>query len=420
MHLPLPLALSLTLVTIAAAKSPAAASNYFPSSSSCFVFSPANWSASNAEPAAKQTWNAGAYFRLTFRTTLPATTVSMHFDVKQYGTWNGTAWSVQNPVPDISYALDGTITDNVAADGPEHDGTIPVVVPGAGRHTLTVWMRNSEQLHRWVAGSTGSNVLRVDGVTMGTGASPIAARPHKRWVLIVGDSITEGIQADNGRDSVLDDYSWLDAQALYSLGYETCISACGYSGWVRPGCADGDVPGYFVVNKSSSGKWVYDDAASRWNKIDGSTSSLDSRGRFSAYGGKGQEPALIFFNYGTNETLSRAGTARMAASVVQCLYALRRAAPHAQIVVAVPFGIENLQVYGPEGPRYAAALQTAVRTYQKQHPSDHRTHLVDLGQQTANALASTVYGAGVHPNMAGHAYLAPLVLQTIERFLSAK
>jgi lysophospholipase L1-like esterase len=266
----------------------------------------------------------------------------------------------------------------------------------------------------------GSNVLKVDGIAFGDGAVPIAGKRQPNWVLIIGDSITEGIQADNGRDNVLYDYSWLDAQALLARGYETGISACGYSGWVRPGCADGDVPGYYVVNKSADGKWVYDDATSRWNKIDGVSSLLDSQGKMSGYGSPNQPPSVIFFNYGTNETLSRAGTARMAASIEQCLPALRKAAPNAEIVVAVPFGIENTQVYGSEGLLYAAALRRAVRNYLKQHPDDRRTHLVDLGANVANALASPIYGAGVHPNMAGHAFLAPLVLQVIERFLPTK
>ncbi len=422
MHLLLPFALGLGLLSAASLPMRAAVTQIYPPTSSCFVFSPANWATHSLQDGvkARQSWNAGAYFRVTFKTETPAVTIALHLGVKQYGTWNGTNWSLLNPIPAISYSLDGLITDDVPADGPTHDGILSISVPTPGSHTLTVWLRNSEQLHRWVRGGTGSNVLQVNGISFGEGAVPLAGKRQSHWVLIVGDSITEGIQADNGRDNVLYDYSWLDAQALFARGYETAISACGYSGWVCTGCADGDVPGYYVVNKGSGGKWVYDDGASRWNKIDGVTSLLDSQGRMSGYGGRNQPPSVIFFNYGTNETLSRAVTARMAASIEQCLPALRKAAPNAEILVAVPFGIESTRVYGSEGLLYAAALRRAVRNYLKQHPDDRRTHLVDLGANVANALASPIYGAGIHPNMAGHAFLAPLVLQVIEQFLPTK
>ncbi len=48
-------------------------------------------------------------------------------------------------------------------------------------------------------------------------------------------------------------------------------NACGWSGWINKGDnPPGDVPGYYVVTNSHNGAGgQYDDAASRWNKIDG-------------------------------------------------------------------------------------------------------------------------------------------------------
>ena len=84
--------------------------------------------------------------------------------------------------------------------------------------------------------------------------------------MIIGDSITEGVGATE-----LAAYSRLLGEALRTQGYGYCVSACGWSGWINRGDnPPGDVPGYYVVTNSGGGKGGrYDDAASRWHKIDG-------------------------------------------------------------------------------------------------------------------------------------------------------
>jgi lysophospholipase L1-like esterase len=39
--------------------------------------------------------------------------------------------------------------------------------------------------------------------------------------------------------------------------------------------------------------------------------------------------------------------------------------------------------------------------------------LIDLGPDAGHAWASPVYGGGVHPNAAGQAYVAPMILEGV-------
>ena len=114
-------------------------------------------------------------------------------------------------------------------------------------------------------------MLRVTGLQVDAGSRPLPATRRAKWGLIVGDSITEGSGATE-----LAPYSHLVGQALWTLGYEYGLSACGWSGWLNRGDnPPGDVPGYYVVSGSANGAGGrYDDAASRWNKLDGNNHSL--------------------------------------------------------------------------------------------------------------------------------------------------
>jgi lysophospholipase L1-like esterase len=104
------------------------------------------------------------------------------------------------------------------------------------------------------------------------------------------------------------------------------------------------------------------------------------------------------------------------ASVTQGLGALRTAAPDAWIFVLVPPGLYSTQIY-PYGPAYVAKLKAGVAAYLGTHHGDKKTVLIDFGPDVSHALASPAYGGGVHPNAAGHAYLAPLVLQAVLSYL---
>lgn len=258
----------------------------------------------------RRTWNNGAWCAWHWTTTSARPTATL---------------LLTNPTPGsaVSYFLDGALTDNVPV--PSSGGITITGLNSPGPHTLTVYTRNSRQDDRW----RGLNSYTVTGLTLDDGATPTPAPPLRPWVLIVGDSITEGIQADDGADNSLRDCAFLVGQGLNAAGFDYAASACGYSGWLRPGDAQGDVPA-------------------------------------------------------------------------------------AQILVLVPSGLADARVY-PNGPAYIAALKAGFTAYHAASPTDRRTVLVDLGPDVA--LASPAYGGGVHPHAAGHAYLAPLVLQALLRRL---
>ena len=372
-------ALLLLLLTVAAAL-PARADVTLPVTSPAARFSPATWA---GDGGSRRTWNNGAWCSWHWTTTSARPTATLLLS-------NPTMGSA------VSYFLDGALTDNVPV--PSSGGITISGLSSPGTHTLTVYTRNSRQDDRW----HGLNSFAVAGLTLDGGAAPLPAPALRPWVLIVGDSITEGIQADDGADDSLRDYAFLVGQGLNTAGLDYTVSACGYSGWIRPGDARSDVPAYFLAPGG----------AGRWNKIDADTSLLDPRGHLSAYGEIGQEPAAVLLDYGVNECLSGSDKPAMSASVLGSLLALRRAAPAALLLVLVPPGLADARVY-PNGPAYHAALRAAFTAYRAAHPADRRTALVDLGPDVAHALASPAYGGGVHPHAAGHAYLAPLVLQAV-------
>ena len=223
--------------------------------------------------------------------------------------------------------------------------------------------------------------------------------------MIIGDSITEGSGATS-----LASYSHLLGQALATQGYEYAISACGYSGWLAQGDKPpGDVPGYYSVSESVDGiGGKYNDSGSRWNKIDGNRHSLlDANGRLSAYGQTGQEPALIFINYGTNDSLRKLNPSDLKASINQSLAALRKSAPDAQIIVLIPFG------------QYCATLlKEAVELRQKANPSDSKIALIDLGAGVARSLTPKDRTFGdLHPNDRGTANFAALLIPQVMNIL---
>ena len=383
-------ALSALLILVASAASPARAEITLGVDSPAAHFSPGNWAgdAGRGGSLYRRTWNNGAWCQ--FRWTTPVE----HPAAKLLIT-NQTKGST------IAYFLDGALTTNVAV---ADKGDIALAgLTGSGNHTLIVYTGTSQQKDRW----EGANTFTVAGLVVDDGSTPLPAEPGRPWVLIIGDSITEGI----GAGSSIGDYAFLVGQGLRPRGYDTCVSACGYSGWIRPGDAGGDVLPYFAVTGG-----VYNEARSRWNKIDSHTSLLDSSGHLSGQGAVGQEPAAILINYIVNETLTKSNLADAQASVTGCLAALRTAAPNAAIIVVMPPGLGDARVY-PGGAPYMAALRDGVAAYQKAAPGDTKVRLLDLGPEVAHALASAPYGGGVHPNAAGHAFQAPLILQAILRHL---
>lgn len=344
-----------------------------------FTFSPGNWSGDQGRGGGgyRQTWNPGAYFRVTWegKATIPPTLL---LDTSTHDPKTGA--------PTLAYCLDGVWSGNVpSAKEISLEGAKP-----EGKHTLTVYLKSSPQMNRWGSpGTSGLNVLRVSGLKVSSGSKPAPETPAKKWALIIGDSITEGVGAYE-----LECYSHLVGEGLRTQGFEYGVSACGWSGWINKGDnPPGDVPGYYAITESVNGAGgKYDDAASRWNKIDANHSLLDANGRISAYGANGQEPTLITINYGTNDAIWKQNPSDVKASMAQALPALRKAAPGTHIVFIIPFGQYK-----------AAEINETVAAYHKAHPDDRKISIIDLGQDTARAIAKKGYWGDLHPNPRAHA-----------------
>ena len=367
-----------------------------PVDSPSYFFSPGNWVGDEGRSGKifRQTWNPGAYFRVSWSSASTNPTAAITMDTSSYP--EGI-----NP-PKISYNLDGIWKIDVPCD---REIRLEGINSRIKQHDLTVILQTSVQTARWGGeGASGSNVMRFTGVQVDEGSILVPTTPLGKWALIIGDSITEG----NGA-TALSSYSYLLAQALRTQGYEYGLSACGYSGWLARGDKPpGDVPGYYSVAGSVNGSGgTYNDAESRWNKIDGNRHSLlDADGRLSAYGGRGQEPALILINYGTNDGLRKSNPSDLKASINQSLEALRKSAPDALIIVLVPFG------------QYCAGmLREAVELRRNANPSDSRISLIDLGPGVARSLTpkdpkERSFG-DLHPNDRGAANFASLLIPQV-------
>ncbi len=368
-----------------------------PVQSPAMVFSPGNWTGDEGRVGNvfRQTWNPGAYFRVTWETSAAKPTAKLLLDISTYPQGF--------KVPQIAYCIDGVWKTKVNCTNEIVIEDIPTI----GRHELTVFLQQSQQLERWGSeGKSPLNVLRVTGLQVDADSKPVAAAPAKKWAWIIGDSITEGIGTTE-----LAVYSHLVGQALQTQGFEYCVSACGWSGWIHRGdTPPGDVPGLYAITNSVNGTGgVHTDALSRWNKIDGNNHSLlDAKGRISGYGQSGEEPTLITINYGTNEAIHKSNPSDTKASMVQSLAVLRKSAPKAKIVVIIPFG-----------QYYVAELKDAVAIHRKNHAGDKSVYIIDLGPEAARGLAvkNSVMG-GLHPNDRGHALFAAKIIPRLMEMLS--
>ena len=380
----------LTLVSVThAADAPGV---IIPVDSPAFVFSPGNWTGDEGRAGKRfrQTWNPGAYFRVSWESKTTNDVPTLLLDTSTYdGSFSP---------PKLACNLDGIWSGDLSC---EKEVPVPGIDSKVKKHVLTVYMKTSAQVKRWgTEGVSGSNVVRIAGLRVEAASKPCVDAARPRWALIVGDSITEGIGANE-----LEGYSHLVGEALQTQGFEYAISACGWSGWLNKGDnPPGDVPGYFVVTSSVNGAGGrYLDSASRWNRIDANHSLLDARGHLSAYGSTDQEPSVIAINYGTNDSLWRSNPSDVQASMAQCLEALRKAAPGAHIFFIIPFG------------QYKAAdIYQVVGAYRAANPKDQRISIIDLGPNAARALTPKKgYWGGLHPNPRAHATFAAQIVAQI-------
>ena len=370
-----------------------------PVDSPAFVFSPGNWVGDSGRGGKlfRQTWNPGAYFRVTWESDTTNTVPTLLLDTS---TYDG---SFSPPV--LACNLDGIWTADLRC---AKEVSVPGMDPKRKTHVLTGYLKTSAQVKRWgTESASGANVVRLTGLRVAAGSAAGADAAQPKWALIVGDSITEGVGAND-----LEGYSHLVGQAFRTLGYEYSLSACGWSGWLHRGDnPPGDVPGYYVISNSVDGAGgQYLDALSRWNKIDSLHSLLDADGRISATGASGQEPSVILINYATNDAIHPTHAGDVRASLAQGLAALRKAAPGAHLFFVIPFGQYKVD-----------EIRATVGAYRAAHPSDKKISVIDLGPDAARALTPKGgYWGGLHPNPRGHATFAAQIIAQVVAALGAE
>jgi hypothetical protein len=359
-------------------------------SSTAFRFSPGNWTGDTGRGGNvwRSTWKPGAYFDFVF-TASSSPTLTINIPTTTTGCY-------------VSYFLNGVLTDNVAATG---NITVTGITASAS-NTLRVILKNSPQSARW---SYGANTLRVTGIALDAGSSVGTAPTYSKWVLVVGDSITEGTAtATGGAADVLYDFSYYLGQALLKAGYDYCTDACGYLGYMTTGDGNGtsgDVPSYY---RTVSGTYQ---PGSLWNRVDSVVSFLDSNNQLSSYGSTGTPPSAIYINLGTNEALQSISTSDLTYSITACITALRAAAPAAAILIQLPFGL----YYSAYASTYPTAIQTGVANYLSANPSDSKVSLLDFGKTISNTVQAGVYiyTDNVHQTSYGHAFVSPLVTESV-------
>ncbi|MFT8718168.1 GDSL-type esterase/lipase family protein [Acetobacter sp.] len=358
-----------------------------------FLFSPGNWygDAGRTGSSWRRTWNVGAYFVFTWTASASPTAV-LHLGPSTTGAY-------------VTLYLNG-VASTVAATG---DITLSNITPSA-ENVLFAILDYTPQQARW---NQGSNNLLVSGLTLdAASASGTSVAGSKGWVKIIGDSITEGIEANNNKNEIVYSYSFQVLQSLRLQGYEVCISACGYSGYLIPGDSTGDVPAYYYVTGSNDGTGgIYTDSQSRWNKIDANVSALDSNSHLSSYGDADTEPAAIAINYLTNEALSGANPSDAQAAMTQAMIAHRAAAPTAWLFMIMPFGFYYSGKYNAS---WLTVFNNAVQAYRAAYPGDNRVTVIDIGSDLSNTIQKNKgwyisSSDDVHPLAPGHALIAPIV-----------
>ena len=385
--------------------------NLVPFSNAAYNFSPGNWYSDSGRNGAnyRATWNIGAYFDFTWNASATPT-----IQIPQFNGSSGVY---------VSYYLNGNLVDNIQIKDPLILGTGQGVVASAS-NKLTMYVRRSASItgQRWsptagvTAGNFGFGNFGINPITLDSGSTPGTSPRGAGWALIVGDSITEGVLTDGAlADNFLHGWSFALGNALRAQGYEYAISACGYSGYLTTGDAtggNGDVPAYYNVVSGT-----YTESTSRWDKINSTTSLLDANGHISGYGATGQEPSLIYVANGVNDVTQGYSVSDLTASITGFINAARAAAPNAEIVVQLPFGLRYATVY-TSSATYVPAFTNGVGNYLTAHASDTKVILSDFGSTVAATIetGANISPDNIHPTAAGDTYIAPFVIAAVTPF----
>ena len=387
--------------------------------SAAFHFSPANWIGDTGRGGSvyRQSWYPGSYFDFTF-TAGPFPSVTFNF--AQGANTPTVTYLVNSGSLAASQLAAGVRTDNVAIPV---GGAVTVysgLTPNVS-NTVRVYLRTAtgSQISsggRWGASSTGA-VLNLTSAQIDTGSTAGTAVVPSQWVLMGGDSIDECWACDAAVNNFLKGAPFAIGQSLMALGYDVGFVAASASAYDQATTSTyGSIPALYSYVSGA-----YSATNSRWNKIDSGVSLLDSNSHISAYGSTGQEPALIWWNFGENDCQYGVNTTDLAGSVAGLWAAYHAAAPSAKLMSVIGFPVTGGNCLTGE-PTAAAATTTA--TYKAVINGALPAYVVNadlpLGFAAAlyapNSLLRVDY---LHPNALGHSTVAPVLLSGIDAALSS-
>lgn len=330
-------------------------------------FSPYNWATVST---AKVAVAGGAYFKLGFT----GTSCSIGLDVSSLVTGGVSAgW-----YPSLRYSVD---------NGPQTDvqlnsSTTALAVSGlaSGSHTIEVWYLRGwwENIggtapDRW---TTPVYCIKVTGATIDTGASSVAPTWLGNSLIWFGDSISEGIRAENSdvQPGCQNAYESAPAFIAQAMGCE--LGNCSYGG-MNYAAGFNSIPA-FLTHYSSV---------------------FNGQSRLSA-GVLSPDPAYVCIWLGANGSPS-------STDVQTAIGNMRTIAPSARICVIVAIGGVG-----------RSTVTAGVAAYLAANTSERRVHLVDLGASWDVGLGS--FGGAskqgidnLHPRSNWNARIAAALVQKI-------
>lgn len=350
-----------------------------------FFFSPSNWARTAAGAASV---NPGAYFKISYTNASDGGTPPVLLLRPNNASTVGTHYmNILYSIDDWDWVELAVLSNTTRLElVPNNGASVGVNL----QHNLTVLVYNSWQSwNRWSAPTEAHGAaFVVRGLDLGS-ATPLARTDlAPKRCIFYGDSITEGVASQCtpapgctvGGDLCSNSATktWVRAVAA-AMDCEYSQIGFGGLGW-SVGGGGGVVPVYTPGKPTESS----------WNQIYAGVPRT-----FTGH----DAPDYVFILHGTNDGLRQkaASVQPVIASVHGCLHAMRSAigaAPH--IFLIVPFGGFG-SVQDPIG-----ALKAGFSLYQKDSPTDLRTHYMDLGATAMKG--ATGFGVravetcgGIHP-----------------------
>lgn len=330
-------------------------------------WSPYSWATVSTSKVAV---NGGAYCKLGFT----GTSISVGIDVSSLVSGGVTStW-----YPYIRYSVDnGALTDVQLTPS---TNALSVSGLSAGSHTIEIWYQagfweniGGTAPDRW---TTPVYCLKLTGATIDAGASTVAPTWLSNSMIWFGDSISEGIRANNSTTQPANQSAYDSAPAYVAQALGCELGNVGFGG-------QNYAAGFNSIPAMSS---AYTYVFSGQSRLTGGVLS--------------PAPQYVCIWQGANGNPAQA-------DVQTAITNMRVIAPSAWIVVIVPVGGTG-----------RANITAAVAAYQAATPSDAKVALVDLGSSWGVGLSS--FGSatkqavdGLHPRKEWNARIGAALAKAI-------